>query len=92
MDYTLFGKQMEVQIGHYAKPQNVSIQLWDNEGPYATPSWNPPFPLAPTTVAVKDYSENESMVTELRGAGIIGKQIGTVASGFVEIGVFELLI
>ena len=43
-------------------------------------------------VAVKDYSENEGMLHALIAAGIVGKPIGTISSGFVGMNICPLLV
>lgn len=43
-------------------------------------------------VAIKDYAENEGMLSALMEAGIISAPVGEVVSGFVAIPVCELLV
>ena len=49
-------------------------------------------PLAPDTVFIKDYSENNGMLATLVKAGIVSEPLRYVLSGFVKIPVCKLLI
>lgn len=40
--------------------------------------------LPKNMVAIKDYSENEGMLSALTEAGIVSEPVGYIASGFVE--------
>ena len=70
---------------------NLALEVWSRaEGPLCVCTVNPGFPLPPTHIAVKNYSENEGMEQALRDLDIIGEQTGIIPSGFVKIPVFLL--
>lgn len=79
---------------HYQNDR-IALELIDyHDGePIATATVNvPEIQLQANQVLIKDYSENEGMLTALEKAGIV-KSTGTfVQSGFVQIPVCELLI
>jgi hypothetical protein len=48
--------------------------------------------LATDQIAIKNYSENSGIDKVLQEAGVIGKHLFSVSSGYVEVPVYELLI
>ena len=49
-------------------------------------------PMNIDEVAIKDYSENQGVLKALRKAGIVGKPVKWVRSGFVRIAICKILI
>lgn len=83
----------EVFMSHYHSPYNHAIILTSNGEPIATASVNIVERVLPRNqIAIKTWSENEGMHIALRKAGIIGARLYDFPSGFVKIGVFQLLI
>ncbi len=92
----------KAQITRYRSGGGNAIQLVaaaddpENEiyagEPIATASINLPIALESDEVIIKDYSENEGMVDALVAAGIIGKPLRYVSSGFIEAPVCKLLV
>ncbi len=69
----------------------VALSLVDEEGPVATATVNlPGVKLEPNQVAIKDYGENEGMLSALITAGVVTPTGKTIRSGYVEIPVCEL--
>lgn len=59
-----------IVLGEYNN-KNLSIQLFDEEGPVATATINL-YDLLPKNMAyIKDYSENQGMLSALKNAGIV---------------------
>lgn len=74
--------------------RRTAIKLRDEatREPIATASVNlPAIVVLENEIAIKDYAENEGMVKALQEAEIIGEQIYTVKSGYIDIGIYELL-
>lgn len=75
----------------YADNGNLALCIENNEeGRIAICTVNPGMPLGDNQIAVKNYSENEGMDDFLKGEGLIGKLVGTIPSGWVNIPVYEL--
>jgi len=80
----------EFVAGHYGNG-NLALQVVSNdEGPVTTCTVNPGEVVPPNAIAVKNYSENDGMVNTLKEMGIIGRELYSIPSGWVEIPVFEL--
>lgn len=77
--------------GQYANGGTVSLQLVDavDHCPYATCTVNLEG-LEPDEVAIKNYSENEGMLTFLVGEDIVEPPHRVIPSGFVNIPVCRL--
>lgn len=87
---TVHGHVCTVEHGKYANGQN-RIQLWCDEGPYATASVAIDAHLSEDEVAIKDYSENRGVWDALLNAAIIEDTGKRFRQGFVEIPVGRLL-
>lgn len=75
----------------YLDNNNLALSIVsDTEGPIATCTVNTGDRLDDSHIAVKNYSENAGMEDFLRGEGIIGRQTAAIATGVVQIPVFEL--
>lgn len=86
------GSKCVVELGKYPNG-NISILLHDEEtGESALATTNLAQKLPEGHVYIKDYSENEGMLTCLIKHRIVRGLKGIVRSGFVEIPVCELLI
>ena len=80
----------EVSKGQYGNG-NTALQLYDYEGLVATATVNMGIKLPEDQAYIKDYSENEGMVSALKEAGIVvGDAISFVHSGYVEIALYKL--
>lgn len=63
----------------------------DTSEPIITVSVNPDIELDESTMAIKNYSENEGVVEELLLENVIvGESIISIPSGFIEIPVYKL--
>ena len=85
-------KDCEFRTGRY-RNGNLALQVECPEGLVCTCSVNPDTPLPDNELAVKDWSENEGMVEELKRQGVIfGDPVKTLPTeyGFVKIKVFPL--
>jgi len=86
-------KDCEFRTGRYGNG-NLALQVESPaEGPICVCSVNPGVPLPDNELAVKDWSENEGMVEELKRQNVIfGDPVRTLntAYGFVKIKVFAL--
>jgi len=75
--------------------QRIAIELIEvgtNE-PIAVATVNlPNIPMKDNEIAIKDYSENETMLDVLISAGVVSKPIREVQTGYVTIPICELLI
>lgn len=80
-DYTVTA----LEWATYAKPANISLQLWCAAGPLATASVNVPQQLPDGVMGVKDWSENEGMLQFLVDNGLVEDTGLTLTSGFVVI-------
>jgi hypothetical protein len=93
MKHVLFqGVDCSVQIGTYKNGQ-PSIQLFDEEGPFATATIclvNQELPQ--NHVGIKDYSENEGMLSALVEAGIVRDTKFHVQSGLTRVSIVEVLV
>lgn len=80
-----------IKRGQYANGRGVSMQLIDavDHCPYATCTVNMEG-LEPDEVAIKDYSENEGMLSFLVEEGIVNPPHRSLPSGFVNIPVCRL--
>lgn len=92
MDVRFKHYDCEIQFAEYMNG-NTAIQLMDKiDGSLvATASVNGDTKKAPEIVGIKDWSENEGMISALISAGVIGNEIITIEqSGFVDIFYFKL--
>lgn len=74
--------------------QRTALVLEDPETdePIATATVNlSDHTLATSEVAIKDYSENAGMLQALQAAGVVGKPLRYVRSGFAAIPVCKIL-
>ena len=86
------GYTCSVQFSHY-HDNNLAIILVDivDGGPVATATVNiEGVKLASNEVCIKDYSENTGMLMALQAAGIVGRMVKIVRSGFVDVPVVQL--
>jgi len=71
----------------------TAIQLINRGAPYAIASVNLPYEdIKDNEIAIKDYSENQGMLLSLQKAGIVGKIIRYVESGFADVPICEFKI
>jgi len=86
------GYECVVEKHKYANGR-PALELIDagNGEPITTATVNlPHLPAGPNRVFIKDYSENEGILSALVAAGIVKPTGETVQSGFVEVPVCEL--
>lgn len=84
-----------VVLTKYTNNNKPAIQLDEVETgeTIAVASVNfPNLNLASDQIAIKNYSENSGIDKVLQEAGVIGKHLFSVSSGYVEVPVYELLI
>jgi hypothetical protein len=67
------------EVGTHEPIATATVNLVDYDG------------LKENEVIIKDYSENEGMVSSLREAGIIGEYVTTIQHGYVESPVYKLV-
>jgi len=87
------GELCSLQFGNYGNGR-LSIQLADRHGePYGRATVNlPDEVLGEDEVFIKDYSENEGMLSALIEAGIVADTGRRVRTGYVEVPVCKLLV
>lgn len=78
------------RVARYRSTGNLALQVVDAEGVVCTCSVNPDEKLGDDVLCVKDYSENEGVLDELRRLGVVGEVVQTIPSGWVEFKVAEL--
>ena len=93
---TVYFKQWNCKVkrNSYMDNDRVALQLVDSTTgePIAHATINiPHIPLEADEVIIKDYSENEGMLSALIEAGIVGEPLYYVPTGFVECPVCKLL-
>jgi len=71
-----------LEWGQYANPRNPRLQLWASDGPMATASINPDVQLLDGLIAVKNWGENNSMLTAPVKAGIVEDTGELVPAGY----------
>ena len=77
------GETLRGELRTYPHIGNPALQLYDEDGlPYATASVNPAHPLPAGLIAIKDYAENNSLLTALEEAGIVERTGQTVPVGY----------
>jgi hypothetical protein len=84
-----------LQFDRYAKGNRLCISLLHAEegDPVATATVNiPGEEIEDDEVIIKDYSENEGMLTALVNAGVVSVPVRYVSQGFVICPVCKLLI
>jgi len=91
----LFGDKetLYFNIGTYRNNGAMAVQLYTNDNePYCTLSTNLPesLNLPNGEFFVKDWSENEEIVNQLRKNGIIIPTNNVVRSGFVNVGSYKI--
>lgn len=82
-----------VQLAKYGNGR-TAIQLmdYDDASPVATASVNlPDVEMADDEVAIKDWSENEGMLSALLDAGIVAPPVRLELSGFVVVPICKFL-
>lgn len=81
----------EFRTGRYGNGNLALMVESSTEGPICTCTVNPGIEVDDDCIAVKDYSENEGMAETLKEMGVIkGEPVYRIASGWVEIPVYEL--
>lgn len=87
------GEELSVQFGSYASGHTL-IQLFDAEGmPYARATVNiPTEELGEKEVFIKNYSENEGVLSALIEAGIVEDTGRRVTTGYVQVPVCKILV
>lgn len=84
-------KDCHFQVSRYTENNNLAIAIYDDEGMIANVTTNPGVGLIDDYIAVKDYSENEGMMSALAELGIIVSEPAlSLPSGFVFIPVCAL--
>jgi hypothetical protein len=83
---------LTAEIRRYINPDNIAIQLWSKDGPYATASVNLPDKLPDGLVAIKDWSENWWVLEALINAGIISEPVDYYLCGFEAAPICQLLV
>lgn len=79
-----------ITFGRYSNGR-LAIQLMTDEGPMATATVNVPEASLPENyVCIKDYSENEGMLSALIEAGVVEQATCRILSGHVQIPVCRL--
>lgn len=84
-----------VEFGRYGNNNRTAIELMDKftrEHIMTCTTNLPKEDLADTSVAIKNYSENEGILDKLIEAGVIAKPHALVQSGFVKIPICKLLV
>lgn len=79
----------------YNNNNRIALELFDTQdgSPVAVATVNlSDEPLGENEVIIKNYSENEGMVTALIEAGIIGEVKRVISNGWVKFHVCDLLI
>ena len=74
----------------YRDNKNLALQVENADGPVCTCTVNPGEKLDDGVICVKDYSENQGMLAELRRLGVAGETVEVIPSGWVELKVVEL--
>lgn len=95
-NFTYKGKYREYKdcffrTGYYENG-NLAVEIWSAEdGPITKVTVNPGLSIYTDHIAIKDYSENEGMVSWLISEGLIeDTPTRIIVSGFVEIPVHKL--
>lgn len=90
---TFLNTRCRLQFSRYANGR-LAIQLHDDSGePFATATINvPTMPLAEDQVLIKDYGENEGLLTALEEAGVVRTTGVRCRLGYVQADVCHLLI
>ena len=80
------------ETGRYTNGNlELEMVIVEDEEPYSVCTVNPGFPIADGHLAIKDYSENEGMVSFLVSLGVIEeKPVDRISSGWVTIPVHKL--
>ena len=80
-----FGNEIECFV-HFTKYYNgnTCIQLFCDDGPYATVTTNTDKKLPVDTAVIKNYSENEGLDVVLQEVGLLSKPIGYQNTGFMR--------
>ncbi|MBZ9714453.1 hypothetical protein [Deinococcus multiflagellatus] len=81
-------QHLDIKIKRYASG-DLAILLEAQGEPWAVASMSLPG-LAPDEVAIKDYSENEGMLSDLLAAGVVEQPHRHLAAGFVQAPVCRL--
>lgn len=88
----LDGHELIPVVAWYNKPRNIAVSLtFQNGAPYARASMNPEVVLPEGTVAIKSWSENVGVQEALTEAGLLGKVVMRIQSGYISVPVFEWL-
>lgn len=87
------GEKLTVWFSRYMNPKNIVILFKDEmEQLYGKATTNlHDVQLPDSEVLIKTWSENEGVEKVLQEAGIIGKKLREIPSGYVRVGVYELL-
>lgn len=89
-----YSGEIKLQFAQYSNGR-TAICLTDavTGEPVMTATVNlPDEPLVEGEVIIKDWSENEGIMTSLMNAGVISDPIGTTYTGYVEASIHELLV
>lgn len=89
---TINGEGLKLFRSTYNNNGRVALELYDDEGPYATASVNVDDDIPEDHIAIKNYSENEGVLDALVAAGVVERPSFFVESGWVQIPVCKLLI
>lgn len=89
-----FYKDCWIDASYYLKPRNKSITIRNascfGSDYICRASINIDEKLPDNQIAIKDYSENEGTIDNLKRIGILGERVKVIQSGWVQIPVFEL--
>lgn len=84
------GEKISIMLGKYNKGGDA-IQLYCDEGPYATLSVNiPEISLEPGQIAVKTWMENESLREPMLGTGLFEDTGIRVPAGHADAEIWKL--
>lgn len=89
---TLYGNYPDCyfKTGRYAYGNGISIDIYNDElGPIARVTTNLTPPVPDGYIAIKNYSENENMLSEMQRIGLVTNVINHVESGYVSVPVCE---
>ncbi len=86
------GEVCTLEWGWYANPPNRRLQLWASDGPMATASINPDVQLGEGLIAIKDYRENQGVLSALTNAGIVAETGQFVPAGYETVPVCRILL
>ena len=92
--FNFYNKELIIYPASYSNNNNLALLLRredeEEEDYYGVVSVNTYMPLPNNMAAIKDYSENESILKALIEQGIVEKTTSYISSGYVEIPVVKV--